>query len=111
MIAWLARLRLYLIAGGVVLGVIALLLAYARVEHVRAKKARAAAEQAAQAVRIQTAATTAVDKVAVQVIRTEEKTREITRTIAAAPGAESPVPAAVLSAWRGGLRDDADPPF
>lgn len=88
------------------------LAAWAYTTHLR-HIAQAQKQKAAQAVRqaqIQTAATKAVDQVAIKTQAVEEHTRVVVRTIQAAPGSDTPVPAELLSAWRAGLSDDAADP-
>lgn len=70
---------------------------------------KAKAQVAVQQAKVQTVATQAVSNLATQTVQVEERTHVIVKTIHDAPGADSPVPDAVLSAWRAGLRDEADP--
>lgn len=100
------RIAVMVAATAVVLG----LWAYA--DHLKhaASAQKAKAQQAVHQAQIQTVATKAVDRVAVVTHSVEEHTHVVVRTIQAAPGADTPVPAAILSAWHDGLSDDADPP-
>lgn len=113
MLRLLERWRFYLLAGGIAILVLMALVAYARLEHDRAKKARAQLQVATRQAKLNDATVKAVDHYThtVQLIR--ERADAGVQSVQQAPHADDPVPDGVLDAWRDGigrLRADDTPP-
>jgi len=74
-----------------------------------AEKARASVEASQAAQRTAEVTTTALDQHAGRTVIIRERADAAVQIIEAAPGADSPVPPAVLDAWRSGLQHDTTP--
>lgn len=82
---------------------------YIKGRHDAAEKAKASVAASQQAQRQAEVTTTALDQHAGRTVIIRERADAAVQIIESAPGADSPVPVAVLDAWRSGLRHDAKP--
>lgn len=107
--AWALKNWRMVLAGSLALLLIGVWAYLSHMHHV-VKAQKAQTQAAVRQAKVQVVATKAADHVAAQTQAVEEHTRVVVKTIAAAPGADTPVPASVLSAWRAGMSDDEAAP-
>lgn len=108
-LAWLLKNWRYCVMGAGALLVIGVWAYMGHLRHI-AQARQQALEAASRNAEIQAVTTKAVDQVAQTTARVEERTHVIVQRIQAAPGADTPLPADVRSAWLAGLSNGGSEP-